>query len=158
MQFDMKTLIGPDDPIIAASARWAVGSHLPSDTLLVASVQLRRLYHVYTDLARAQEADFDAPAEKASRLVSLSVLTKSANRDLEQAAKDWAEECKGAGLGGRLDSKLNVWLSAIKLKVSISKLTCRQAEQALIMCVCAVQPNNHPDGPTWTQGKGQYDT
>lgn len=89
----MNTLIGPDDSAIAASSRFAVGSHLQADTLLVASVQLRRLWHIYTDMARALEHVGETSSEKAAKLVSLSMLTRTANRELEQAAKDWKDEC-----------------------------------------------------------------
>jgi len=89
----MNTLIGPDDSAIAASSRFAVGSHLQADTLLVASVQLRRLWHIYSDMARALEHVGETSSEKAAKLVSLSMLTRTANRELEQAAKDWKEEC-----------------------------------------------------------------
>lgn len=93
IQFDMNTLIGPDDSAIAASSRFAVGSHLQSDTLLVASVQLRRLWHIYSDMAKALEHVGETSSEKAAKLVSLSMLTRTANRELEQAAKDWKEQC-----------------------------------------------------------------
>lgn len=93
MQFDMNTLIGPDDPAIASSARFAISSHLQTDTLLVASVQLRRLWHIYSDMARALEQVDETPSEKAAKLVSLSMLTRTSNRELEQAARDWKEEC-----------------------------------------------------------------
>lgn len=98
MQFDMNTLIGPDDSAIAASSRFAVGSHLQADTLLVASVQLRRLWHIYSDMARALEHVGETSSEKAAKLVSLSMLTRTANRELEQAAKDWKEECAAGKL------------------------------------------------------------
>jgi hypothetical protein len=90
----MNTLIGPDDNAISASSRFAIGSHLPGDTLLVASVQLRRLWHIYSDMARGLEVVGETANEKAAKLVSLSMLTRTANRELEQAAKDWKEECK----------------------------------------------------------------
>jgi len=98
MQFDMKNLIPPDDPAIAGSSRWAVGSHLASDTLLITSIQLRRLWHIYNELVKtmdrpAGQNSLETPNEKAAKLISMSLLTRTANRELEQCASDWKEEC-----------------------------------------------------------------
>lgn len=119
MQFDMKTLIGPEDPLIAGSSRFAIGSNLPSDSLLVANVQLRRLWHIYTDMAKALEMPGDTARDKAAKLVSLSIITRTANRELEQTANDWKEECNMNGLG-KVDSRINIWLAAIKLKLNLA--------------------------------------
>jgi hypothetical protein len=93
MQFDMNLLIGPHDPAIAISSRFAIGSGLTADTLLVASIQLRRLYHIYSDMAKSFEMIGELPSEKAAKLISLSVLTRTANRELEQTAQYWKDEC-----------------------------------------------------------------
>jgi hypothetical protein len=93
MQFDMNVLIGPDDPAVSASSRFAIGSPLPTDTLLCASVQLRRLYHIYSDMAKSLETVGETQADKATKLISLSLLTRTANRELEQALRDWKEAC-----------------------------------------------------------------
>jgi hypothetical protein len=45
-------------------------------------------------MARGLEVVGETANEKAAKLVSLSMLTRTANRELEQAAKDWKEECK----------------------------------------------------------------
>lgn len=97
MQFDMNLLIGPHDPAIAISSRFAIGSGLTADTLLVASIQLRRLYHIYSDMAKSFEMIGELPSEKAAKLISLSVLTRTANRELEQTAQYWKDECTSGG-------------------------------------------------------------
>jgi hypothetical protein len=121
MQFDMKTLIGHDDPLIATSSRFSVGSDSPADTLLVANIQLRRLWHVYTEMLRALDIQGELTGDKSAKLLSLSMITRTANKELETTAADWKEECEAVGLG-KVDMKINVWLAAIKLKVRIPRL------------------------------------
>lgn len=119
MQFDMKQLIGPDEPAIAASTTWCRQSTLPMDWLLCTNIQLRRLYHIYSDMAKSLDREMETDNDKAAKLLSLSVLSRTANRQLENTAHDWRERCKEAGVT-RLDAKISTWLSAIKLRVSSS--------------------------------------
>lgn len=159
MQFDMNVLIGPDDPAISASSRFAMGSPQPLDTLLVASVQLRRLYHIYSDMAKSLETYGESQFDKAAKLVSLSLLTRTANRELEQALRDWKDECKSgksassaragdSSRGGterpdispstvglvRIDSKLDIWVAAIKLKVRLLRVIHRTDAEPFCIC------------------------
>lgn len=151
MQFDMNVLIGPDDPAVSASSRFAIGSPLPTDTLLCASVQLRRLYHIYSDMAKSLETVGETQADKATKLISLSLLTRTANRELEQALRDWKEACTAAGLV-RIDSKLGIWVAAIKLKLNLTIVQMSLPglrERATIISGSFLPPKKEPatDGP-----------
>lgn len=123
MQFDMHVKIASDDPLVSSAAKFAHGSHLPQDALLAASVSLRRIYHTYCEMAKSLDegihettATADALSAR-SKAVSLSILTKTVNRELDMAAQAWVDECVKVGLS-RFDHKVGLWTAAIKLKVS----------------------------------------
>jgi hypothetical protein len=44
-------------------------------------------------MAKSLETVGETQADKATKLISLSLLTRTANRELEQALRDWKEAC-----------------------------------------------------------------
>ena len=118
MQFGMKQLISPQDSSISNSAQLPQTTGLPRDCLLVTNVQIRRIYHIYADMARALDSDGETSHDKGPKMLALSILTRTANRELDNIAIAWRKENKAVSATRRLDAKVSTWVNAMKLRVS----------------------------------------
>jgi hypothetical protein len=77
---------------------WHVGSHSAMDLALIASVQLRARFLHYKSLLEITAADADdlerTDKSHTATLLSLSILTRTANQDLGNINAHWVEQIR----------------------------------------------------------------
>ncbi|KAJ9095193.1 hypothetical protein QFC19_007648 [Naganishia cerealis] len=110
MQFNQILQITHEDPLIANSFDWHIGSNLPLvDLSLIASVQLRARFLHYKSLLEITAADADdlerTDQSHTATLLSLSILTRTSNQDLGNINAHWVEQIREGKVGLEMNTR-----------------------------------------------------
>ncbi|KAJ9121521.1 hypothetical protein QFC22_002139 [Naganishia vaughanmartiniae] len=124
MQFNQILQITHEDPLVANSFDWHIGSNLPLvDLSLIASVQLRARFLHYKSLLEITAADADdldrTDQSHTATLLSLSILTRTSNQDLGNINAHWVEQIREASPTGDIPIKPFIWLAGLRLHLNI---------------------------------------
>ncbi|KAJ9096015.1 hypothetical protein QFC21_005379 [Naganishia friedmannii] len=123
-RFNQILQITHEDPLVANSFDWHIGSNLPLvDLSLIASVQLRARFLHYKSLLEITAADADdlerTDQSHTATLLSLSILTRTSNQDLGNINAHWVEQIREASVTGDIPIKPFIWLAGLRLHLNI---------------------------------------